>query len=274
MEKNGCDARVIQMEGAKDPDEYIIKYGSEGFKRLARNAISLVEFKVKMLKEKYDLESATDKVRFLKQITKVLSEVENKIEREIYIDKISKQYDISKEAIFGEVNKQMYKNQSSKNNILSKPVHKTDQPKEEVSEAVIKRENMILYLLINHYEESIVDITSNIVKEDFRLEINQKIFDIITESKENDKDKILQVLSNIEDSMLQSQISEIMLSDYGINSVQKCIEDIIITYTKERLNNRKFDIIKELESGNLSKEEASMLEIELNNIIIELAKIK
>ena len=74
--------------------------------------------------------------------------------------------------------------------------------------------------------------------------------------------------------MLQSQISEIMLSDYGINSVQKCIEDIIITYTKERLNNRKFDIIKELESGNLSKEEASMLEIELNNIIIELAKIK
>ena len=133
---------------------------------------------------------------------------------------------------------------------------------------------MILYLLINHYEESIVDITSNIVKEDFRLEINQKIFDIITESKENDKDKILQVLSNIEDSMLQSQISEIMLSDYGINSVQKCIEDIIITYTKERLNNRKFDIIKELESGNLSKEEASMLEIELNNIIIELAKIK
>ena len=55
------------MEGAKDPDEYIIKYGSERFKLLAKNAISLVEFKVKMLKNKYDLDNATDKVRFLKQ---------------------------------------------------------------------------------------------------------------------------------------------------------------------------------------------------------------
>lgn len=270
----GCDARVIQMEGAKDPDEYIIKYGSERFNLLAKNAISLVEFKVKMLKSNYNLENATDKVRFLKEITKILSQVENKIEQEIYIDKISKQYVISKEAIYAEVNKQAYKNQSSKdNNILNRPVHKEVKVKEEISEAIIKRENMILYLLINHYEESVVDITSNILKEDFKLEVNQKIFEAITNSKEKSKERILQVLSNIEDSDLQSQISEIMLSDYEITSVQKCIEDIIIIYTKERLNNRKLAIIKELENSNLPNEEVSRLEVELNNIIIELAKM-
>lgn len=274
LSAQGCDARVIQMEGAKDPDEYIIKYGSERFNLLAKNAISLVEFKVKMVKSKYDLENATDKVRFLKEITKILSQVENKIEQEIYIDKISTQYNISKEAIYAEVNKQAYKNQSSKdNNILNRPIHKEIKPKEEVSEAIIKRENMILYLLINHYEESVVDITSNIIKDDFKLEINQKIFEAITNSKEKSKERILQVLSNIEDNELQSQISEIMLSDYEITSVQKCIEDIIIIYTKERLNNRKLAIIKELENSNLPNEEVSMLEVELNNIIIELAKM-
>ena len=270
----GCDARVIQMEGAKDPDEYVIKYGSERFNLLAKNAISLVEFKVKMLKSNYNLENATDKVRFLKEITKILSQVENKIEQEIYIDKISKQYVISKEAIYAEVNKQAYKNQSSKdNNILNRPVHKEVKVKEEISEAIIKRENMILYLLINHYEESVVDITSNILKEDFKLEVNQKIFEAITNSKEKSKESIVQVVSNIEDSDLQSQISEIMLSDYEITSVQKCIEDIIIIYTKERLNNRKLAIIKELENSNLPNEEVSRLEVELNNIIIELAKM-
>ena len=270
----GCDARVIQIEGAKDPDEYVIKYGSERFNLLAKNAISLVEFKVKMLKSNYNLENATDKVRFLKEITEILSQVENKIEQEIYIDKISKQYVISKEAIYAEVNKQAYKNQSSKdNNILNRPVHKEVKVKEEISEAIIKRENMILYLLINHYEESVVDITSNILKEDFKLEVNQKIFEAITNSKEKSKERILQVLSNIEDSDLQSQISEIMLSDYEITSVQKCIEDIIIIYTKERLNNRKLAIIKELENSNLPNEEVSRLEVELNNIIIELAKM-
>jgi DNA primase len=270
----GCDARVIQMEGAKDPDEYIIKYGSERFNLLAKNAISLVEFKVKMIRNKYDLENATDKIRFLKEITKILSQVENKIEREIYVDKIAEQYSISKEAIYAEVNKQTYKNQASKDNILSKPVHKEIIVNEEVSEAVAKRENMILYLLINHYEESIIDITSNIVKDDFKLEVNQKIFEAITSNKEKDKDKILQILSNIEDSTLQSQISEIMLSDYEITSVQKCIEDIVITYTKERLKSRKIAIIKELEDPSLSREDGIKLGDELNNIIIELAKIK
>lgn len=269
----GCDARVIQMEGAKDPDEYIIKYGSERFKLLAKNAISLVEFKIKMIRSKYDLDNATDKVRFLKEITKVLSKVENNIEREIYIGKVAEQYKISKEAIYVEVNKQTYKNQASKDNIVSRPIHKTEKNKEEISEAIIKRENMVLYLLINHYEESVIDITSNIVKEDFKLEVNQKIFEAITEAKEKSKDRILQVLSNIEDNELQSQISEIMLSNYEITSVQKCIEDIIINYTKERLNNRKLAIIKELENPSLPHEDASMLEVELNNIIIELAKM-
>ena len=133
---------------------------------------------------------------------------------------------------------------------------------------------MILYLLINHYEEAIIDITSNIIKEDFKLEINQKIFEIITEAKEKNKDKILQILSNVEDQELQSQISEIMVSDYEINSVAKCIEDVILIYTKERLNNRKFEIIKELENSNLLKEDIARLESELSSIIIELAKIK
>ena len=133
---------------------------------------------------------------------------------------------------------------------------------------------MILYLLINYYEEAIIDITSNIVREDFKLSVNRKIFDIITQKNDKDKDSILKNLANVEDAEMQSQISEIMVSDYEINSVQKCIEDVIISYTKDRLNSRKIEILKQLESPNLDKENIKILEIELSNIIIELAKIK
>ena len=275
LQNQGVDARVIQMEGAKDPDEYIIKYGSERFNLLAKNAISLVEFKVKMLRNKFDLDNATDKVRFLKEITKILSEVENKIEREIYISKIAQQYSISKEAIYVEVNKESYKNRSEDAKLLNRTVIRdTIKDEAQIPEAVLKREKMILYLLINYYEEAIIDITSNIVKEDFKLEVNRKIFELITEAKEKDKDKILQNLSNIQNQEIQSQISEIMVSDYEINSVQKCIEDVIISYTKDRLNARKLEILRELESNNLDLEKSKVLESELSNIIIELAKIK
>lgn len=48
----GLDLRVLQMEGAKDPDEYIIKYGNARFQNVIDKAISVLEFKIKLLKNK------------------------------------------------------------------------------------------------------------------------------------------------------------------------------------------------------------------------------
>ena len=274
LNKLGCDARVIQMEGAKDPDEYIIKYGSGRFNLLVDNAISLVEFKIKMLKNKYNLENATDKVKFLKEITKILAKVENKIEREIYVEKVAEQYQISKEAIYAEVNKLAYTSAPTKE-ILNHKISSESIKTEEVNETTVKREKMILYLLINNYDESFEKIKSVISENDFKVELNKKIFKTIMEIKDGNKEQILSAISNIEDQDIQAHISEIMVTDYEITSVEKCIEDIIIIYNKERLNNRKMDIIKQLDNAkNLSAEEIAKLEKELNNIIIELAKKK
>ena len=62
----GCDVRILQMEGAKDPDEYVIKYGNGRFNLLVENAISLIEFKVKVLKKNLDLTNVNDKIKLLK----------------------------------------------------------------------------------------------------------------------------------------------------------------------------------------------------------------
>lgn len=273
LENQGCDARVLQMEGAKDPDEYVIKYGSGRFNLLVENAISLVEFRIKMLKNKYNLINANDKIRFLKEITQILSGVENKIEREIYIDKISTQYNISKEAIYAEVNKSSYKPTSNEKNLV-KP--KVNIKKEEgINPAVIKRENMIIYLLINHFKEAYEAIVTNISLDDFKFEINKKLFEKILESPAEESEKILQTVANIEDEEIQSHVSQILVTDYEISSVDKCIEDVVTIYNKERLNNRKLEIIKALEnSETLNKEEIANLEQELSNIIVELAKKK
>lgn len=274
LTKLGCDARVLQMEGAKDPDEFIIKYGSGRFNLLVDNAISLVEFRIKMLREKYNLENATDKVKFLKEITKVLAKVENKIEREIYIENVAKQYQISKEAIYAEVNKLTYTSAPTKE-VLNRKINSETIKTEDVSDAIIKREKLVLYLLINNYDEAFEKIKANILESDFKVEINKKIFKIITEANDLNQEKVVSLISNIEDQEIQNHISEIMVTDYEITSTEKCIEDIIIIYNKERLNNRKNEIIKQLDNTeNLSKEDIMNLEKELNNIIIELAKKK
>ena len=230
LENQGCDARVLQMEGAKDPDEYVIKYGSGRFKLLVENAISLVEFKIKMLKNKYNLENSSDKIRFLKEITKILSNVENKIEKEIYIDKVAEQYNISKEAIYAEVNKASYNEQVSEKTLVKQRVKSEEKVK--VSPAIIKRENMIIYLLINHFREAYEPIVTNISLEDFKLEANKIIFEKILESPAEESEKILQIIANIEDQDIQSHVSEILVTDYEINSINKCIEDVVNTYNK------------------------------------------
>ena len=80
-------------------------------------AISLLEFRVKVLEQNLDLEVAGDKIKFLNEIAKLLAKIDNTIEREIYIEKLSKGYNISKEAIFGQVNKLQYSNRAQTSNL-------------------------------------------------------------------------------------------------------------------------------------------------------------
>ena len=288
LSKLGIDARVLQIsedkslkEGEKipkDPDEYIIKYGSGRLNLLIDNAISSIEFKSKILKNNFNLENAADKVKFLKELSKLLSNIENKFEREIYIEKIANQNDISKEALYAEVTKLVYDNTAS-NKILdkSKPILKIGKVEDKYSEidsSIKKRENMILYLLINNFKETGQIIKDNISANDFKIDINKRIFDEIYKAAQKNTDEIYKTLSNIEDNEFQETLSQIVVSDYEITSIEKCIEDVISNYSRDKLNSRKQEIINMLNSKSISKEEMKELELELNNIIIELARKK
>ena len=277
LQNLGCDIRVLQIEGAKDPDEYVLKYGPERFQKCVDNAISLVEFKVKVLLKELNIENTNDKIKILNEIAKILAKVTNQMEREIYVDKIAKEYKISKEAIYAEVNKLMYKdNQGSKK--LEKRVV-TMVPKEEkgnsVSEAVLKRENLVIYLLINEYSkcyEKIKNlITLNYIQDDTNKQILKKMYEEFEKGNSNTS----QLLDWFQDEKVISHITEIMAGDFEITDVNKAIDDLISIYEKEKLISRRNEILKKLESvSEAGSEEVKELEKELNDIILKLAKIK
>ena len=271
----GCDVRILQMEGAKDPDEYVIKYGTGRFNLLIDNAISLVEFKVKVLKNKFDLDNTNDKIKFLQEIAKVLSEVESQIELEIYVEKIANEYSISKEAIYSEINKKKYKNttkQKKTKNVIrrAKPVKVS-----KVDDSVIKKENVVIYLLLNYPEESTEKIRNNLLETDFKYETNKKIINKLYELIDK-KEKISSEVLNYfaDDDEITSHMTMLMADDYEIGDVDKCIDDIINSYNKERLIDRRNDIIQSLESNELTKEEKASLEKELSSIVMKLARMK
>lgn len=273
LQNIGCDVRILQISGAKDPDEYVIKYGPERFLKCVEQAISLVEFKVKMLKQNLNLENINDKIKFLNEVAKILANVTNSIERELYIEKIAAEYKVSKESIYGEVNKLIYaKNTGEK--ILEKPIIKKEVKKEKpkIDEAIVKRENLIIYLLINYPQESYSKIKNIVLEQDIKLEANQKIFKKMYEEIEKGNINI-DILNCFEEEDIINHISAIMSYDFEISDLNKCIEDIANTYEKEKLINRRQEILESLKNAqNLSSEELSNLEDELSNIVIKLKK--
>ena len=219
LQNIGCDVRILQISGAKDPDEYVIKYGPERFLKCVEQAISLVEFKVKMLKQNLNLENINDKIKFLNEVAKILANVTNSIERELYIEKIAAEYKVSKESIYGEVNKLIYaKNTGEK--ILEKPIIKKEVKKEKpkIDEAIVKRENLIIYLLINYPQESYSKIKNIVLEQDIKLEANQKIFKKMYEEIEKGNINI-DILNCFEEEDIINHISAIMSYDFEISDL-------------------------------------------------------
>ena len=274
LQNMGCDLRILQMEGAKDPDEYIIKYGNARFNNLVDKALSIIEFKVKILKKDLNLENTNDKIKFLNEIAKLISNVNNTIEREVYIEKIAKEYDISKEAIYAEVNKLTYKNVKTEK-VLEKPKPVVTHIKREekvISEAVKRRENTVIALLLMGDLNIFEILRQNIKVEDFQDEVNKKIAQKLYEEFEKGNSNINAIIDNLEQDE-QNQITMIMSEDYEITDIEKAIDDVVQAYEREKLNTRKFEILDLLDK-NLENDQKKELEKELSNIIIRLAKIK
>lgn len=274
LQNMGCDLRILQMEGAKDPDEYIIKYGNARFNNLVDKALSIIEFKVKILKKDLNLENTNDKIKFLNEIAKLISNVNNTIEREVYIEKIAKEYDISKEAIYAEVNKLTYKNVKTEK-VLEKPKSVVTHIKREekvISEAVKRRENTVIALLLMGDLNIFEILRQNIKVEDFQDEVNKKIAQKLYEEFEKGNSNINAIIDNLEQDE-QNQITMIMSEDYEITDIEKAIDDVVQAYEREKLNTRKFEILDLLDK-DLENDQKKELEKELSNIIIRLAKIK
>ena len=278
LQNLGCDRRILQIEGAKDPDEFVVKYGPERFQMYVDKAISLVEFKVKMLKKSLDLDNVNDKIKFLNEVAKIVARVENSMEREVYVDKISLEYKVSKDAIYAEINKLLYANSRTEQKLEKKVVPvkniSIQQDEQPVDVKTKRLESLVIYLLINYPDKSFERLKKLIDNNVIKIERNKAIINKLYEEHEKGNINIENILDLFEDEITVNYLSGIMSSDFEITDVDKCIEDVLVTYRKELLLQRRNEILGKIDNSNLTKEEVANLEAQLNEVIIQLAKIK
>ena len=155
----------------------------------------------------------------------------------------------------------------------SKPVitHKKIEV-QEVTPIIKRRENTIISILLSGDLSVFEIIKQNIKAEDFQDGINREIAKKLYEEFEKGNSNINGIIDNLSQEQ-QNQITMIMAEDYEIEDLEKAIDDIIQAYKRDKLNNRKLEVLELLEQTS-NVEEKKELEKELSNIIITLARMK
>ncbi|MGM9643880.1 MAG: DNA primase [Eubacteriales bacterium] len=99
----GLDVKVLRMEGAKDPDEYIKKYGADAFRSLLDAGKTGFEFKMDAILRKYDITQPDGKIKASQEICDSIAEVPSTVEREVYICAAAKRLSVSEDGIKNDV---------------------------------------------------------------------------------------------------------------------------------------------------------------------------
>ena len=90
---------VLQIPGAKDPDEYIKKYGADRFRALLDGTGNAMDFRMGQIRKKYDLQQDKDRLEYVREALKVLAQSSSPTEREVYAGRLAQETNISKTAI-------------------------------------------------------------------------------------------------------------------------------------------------------------------------------
>ena len=105
LEPAGLQVRVLRMEGAKDPDEFIKARGPDAFQVLLEQSANHVEYRILAAKSKYDMDTDDGRLAFLREAVEILAENPNRVERELYTARVAHMVGVSKDAARVEVEK-------------------------------------------------------------------------------------------------------------------------------------------------------------------------
>ena len=178
----GVKTKILRMEGAKDPDEYIKKFGRERFRKLIDDSSDAVKYMLRQCENDIDLSTETGKIDYLRRTSDILAEIPSKVERQVYISTVSAKCGISP-GIFNDHIDNMLRNKNKirkKNQWRSIKTETTfhrdtiNPDSEKNHKEAIAEESIICYILKS--PEDAGKISEMIPPEYFVTSFNKKVY--------------------------------------------------------------------------------------------------
>ncbi len=189
LEPTGVHIKVLQMEGAKDPDEFIKKFGSTRFRMLLDGSANATEYALAKAKTKFDIDTADGRVGYLKEACVVLADIKSPVEREVYAARLAQDLGVQRQAIDEQVKgildrrKRSLEKKSRRDVRVMSPVSSgvdTINPQRQANlKAAVIEEDLIAMLLKHPDYIDIID--KSITAQSFVTDFNRTVFERITE---------------------------------------------------------------------------------------------
>ena len=232
--QTGIKVRVLKMEGAKDPDEYIKRFGAGRFKLLLQSCANATEFEISRLRQAYDLQTADGKVGFLNAFAQLMAAIRNPIERDVYIKKTAEELAVSPEAVAQMVGSNLKRRQSGEAKKQQRDLHMyvgagargaPDPERERNLRYALAEERLITLLLQN--PDYYAYIAAKISPEQFVTGKNREVFSRLCERLRDGRPVELTNLSGTLNDEEMSLVSGLLASSPSARHSREEADDCI-----------------------------------------------
>ena len=260
----GLNTKILKIPDAKDPDEYIKKFGSTRFKLLLDNAGDAILFELEKCSYGLDLTAENDKYTYLRKTVGVLSALEDPLLRDVYISKISREAGINIDVLHEQVDHAVKAKKNIKQKLewesTKRSLTKRDEINPEASEYSNQsraEEFIILYLIKN--PDRLDETLKKISADEFVTQFNKKVFSAVCEAIKNSSEFSLSLLSEDFSDAEMGRISGIAAKNREITVTEKTLNDCI-EVLKQFDRNSVF-----AKNSDISDDDLRSLQIQMKN---------
>ncbi len=176
--KNGLRVKVTQVPDGKDPDEFLRHNGAQAFAKLLVDAVHYVSFQISCIQKKYDLNDAEHRVRFTVEAAQALAQIENEIERNVFVGEVARLSGVDTAAISREIEKLRQKEDTDSRPLLheGRAFAKKEIPYSE--KGLLEAQKDILLYCADH-KEGYLKMREILTAEDFTDETCRQAFYVL-----------------------------------------------------------------------------------------------
>lgn len=243
----GLRTKIIHMEGAKDPDEYIKKFGANRFRMLLDESFDATDFMLDKCENGLDLSSEAGRVELLKRASRVLAGIESPLEREVYISRTSKKCDIPVQVLKTHIDDMLRKSQNSGKkrewrNITANAAYVRDDinPETQKYRKQARAEENIIYYLMKRPEEC-EKIAEDAPPEIFVTSFNKKIYTAMLEKMKSSTKFSISMLADEFSSDEMGRISGIEAKNRDFDINREVFDDCVDVLKKASADSRSAD---------------------------------